>query len=117
MRLSHRLRFGLGLGLLVFAILCIPGTIINYTNIKQVWVLILGTSLFVLSVLAGLFLLIFVSDKEPIVVEHQEVKAKPQKVTKNKNKKPFISEKEWKELDEEDEEEMYIMEDDLNGNI
>ena len=112
MRLSHRLRFGLGFGLLVFAILCIPGTIINYTNIRQVWVLILGPALFVISVIVGLFLLIFVSDKEQIVMEHQETKEKPQKVTKSKNKKPFISEKEWKELDEEDEEEMYIMDDD-----
>ena len=110
--MPHGLRIGLGLGLLGFAILCIPGTIINYTNIKQVWVLILGPSLFVISVIIGLFLLIFVNDKEPIVMEHQEVKVKPQKVTKNKHKKPFISEKEWKELDEEDEEEMYIVDDD-----
>ena len=110
--MPHGLRFGLGFGLLVFAILCIPGTIINYTNIKQLWVLILGPSLFVLSVIAGLFLLIFVSDKELIMVEHQEAKAKPQKITKSKNKKPFISDKEWKELDEEDEEEMYIVDDD-----
>ena len=112
MKMPHGLRFGLGLGLLGFAILCIPGTIINYANIKQVWVLILGPSLFVASVIAGLFLLIFVSDKEPIVIEHQKAKEKPQKVAKNKNKKPFISEKEWEELDEEDEEEMYILEDD-----
>ena len=112
MKMPHGLRFGLGFGLFVFAILCIPGTIINYTNIKQLWVLILGPSLFAVSVIVGLFLLIFVNDKNPIVVEHQEVKPKPQKVTKNKNKKPFISDKEWEELDEEDEEEMYIVEDD-----
>ena len=110
--MPHGLRFGLGFGLLVFAILCIPGTIINYTNIKQLWVLIVGPSLFVISVIVGLFLLIFVNDKNPIVVEHQEVKKKPQKVIKNKNKKPFISDKEWEEIDEEDEEEMYIVEDD-----
>ena len=105
------LRFGLGFGLLVFAILCIPGTIINYTNIKQVWVLILGPSLFVLAVIASLFLLIFVNDKESIV-EEQQPKIKPQKEKRTKNKKPFISEKEWEEIDEEDEEEMYILEDD-----
>ena len=112
MKMPHGVRFGVGLGLLVFAILCIPGTIINYANIKQLWVLILGPSLFVLSVIAGLFLLIFVNDKEPIVVEKQEAKVKLQKETKSKNKKPFISDKEWKELDEEDEEEMYIVEED-----
>ena len=112
MKMPHGVRFGVGLGLLVFSILCIPGTIINYANIEQVWVLILGPSLFVLSVIVGLFLLIFVNDKEPIVVEKQEVKVKPQKETKNKNKKPFISDKEWKELDEEDEEEVYIVEED-----
>lgn len=111
MKMPHGVRFGVGLGLLVFAILCIPGTIINYANIKQLWVLILGPSLFVLSVIVGLFLLIFVNDKEPIVAEKQETKAKLQK-EKNKNKKPFISDKEWKELDEEDEEEMYIVEED-----
>ncbi len=112
MKMPHGVRFGVGLGLLVFAILCIPGTIINYANIKQLWVLILGPSLFVLSVIAGLFLLIFVNDKEPIVVEKQEAKVKLQKETKSKNIKPFISDKEWKELDEEDEEEMYIVEED-----
>ena len=78
MKMPHGLRFGLGLGLLGFAILCIPGTIINYTNIKQLWVLILGPSLFVLAVIASLFLLIFVNDKEPIV-EKQQPEEKPQK--------------------------------------
>ena len=111
MKMPHGLRFGLGLGLLMFAVLCIPGTIINYTNIKQVWVLILGPSLFVTTDLASLFLLIFVNDEEPII-EKQQPKEKPQKEKRTKNKKPFISDKEWEELDEEDEEEMYIVEDD-----
>ena len=87
-------------------------TMVNNTNITFILLLSPG---FILPVVAFVISIIIMpktkEDGSPIV---EEKKLKPKKIKKykpKKQKKPFISDKEWNELDEEDEEEMYIVED------
>lgn len=116
MQLPHGLRIGLACALIIFALLCIPETIINYINIKEIWVVFVGSFAGFLALFCSLFLLIFVKDKGNVIVEEEEVVVQP-KVTKTKapkqrkQKETFISEEEWEELDEEEEELDYIDED------
>lgn len=119
MKLPKGVRLGVGLGCIGWSFVYIPYAIIKYINEKEVWVLYFGLFAGFLALLTGLVFLIFFKSKEPSETPKKEIHAqpissyKPRKV--KKNKKPFISEEEWGELEEEDEEAFYIeemMEDD-----
>ena len=116
MKLPRGLRIGLALALLCFMVLSIYETIINYQNIKEIWVIFVCSFAGFLALLCSLFLLLFVKDKDNNTLEEQqpepkikEIKIKPRK--QPKERKPFISEKEWAELEEEEEEIDYLDED------
>lgn len=114
-KLPVGLKYGLGLGLIGWSILSIPFTINGYASIKENWILIIGCVSGIIAVILGFCILIFTEDKESITKEKE-----PPRVTKKnkhyrprKNKRPFISEKEWEELEEEDDE-MFIIEEMLD---
>ena len=113
--MRRAVRLGIGFGLLAWSLVCFPYAIIKYVNTKEMWILILGLFAGSLSFISSLLFLLFLKDDKSIETTpkqiHVEPKNKEYKPKKNKRvKKPFISEKEWEELEEEDEETMYIEE-------
>ena len=121
MKLPKAVRLSVGFGCIGWALICIPYAIIKYVNEKELWVLYFGLFAGFLALLTGLFFLIFIKTRSPITKDNVEPSDKPvkdvhvkpvfhnPKQNKNKkNKKPFINEKEWEELEEEDEEAFYI---------
>ena len=114
MKLPRVLRLVVGIVLIIWACICFPYAIIRYTNSKEIWILYLGLFAGSLSLIVGLLFIIFIKDK-PLVVASNQTHVPPAshrpKPYKPK-KKPFISEKEWEELEEEDEEAMYIVDED-----
>ena len=114
MKLPRILRLVVGIVLIVWACICFPYAIIRYTNTKEIWILYLGLFAGSLSLIVGLFFIIFIKDKGSVIQENQKPvppashRPKPYK----QKKRPFISEKEWEELEEEDEEAMYIVDED-----
>ena len=66
---------------------------------------------FISFILSIVFFPRFKDDGTP-TIEQKPKKQKTKQYKPAKQKRPFISDKEWKELDEEDEECMYIEEDD-----
>ena len=99
-------------GLFIWAVVAFIASIIYYVNTKQLWVIIAVPIIaFISFILSIVFVPRFKDDGTPTI----EPKSKVQKVKQYKamkSKEPFISEKEWEKLDEEDEECMYIDEDD-----
>lgn len=114
MKLPRILRLVVGIVLIVWACICFPYAIIRYTNTKEIWILYLGLFAGSLSLIVGLFFIIFIKDRGSVIQENQNSvppashRPKPYK----QKKRPFISEKEWEELEEEDEEAMYIVDED-----
>ena len=111
-RTPYKVRLYLSIVLFIWAIVAFIASIVYYLNTKQLWIMIVIPIIaFISFILSIAFFPRFKDDGTPTV----EPKQKTQKAIRprqNKSKKPFINEKEWEELDEEDEECMYIDEED-----
>ncbi len=113
MKMPKGVRLGVGLGCIVWSLICIPYAIIKYINSKEEWILYIGLFFGFLALLTGLFFIIFIKNNTPVTKDNVEPTNKTPKQIQakaKKEKKPFISEKEWEELEEEDEEAFYIEE-------
>ena len=110
-RIPYKARMWISAGLFIWALVAFIASIIYYMNTKQLWVIIAVPIIaFISFILSIAFFPRFKDDGTPTI----EPKPKVQKVRQYKamkSKELFISEKEWKELDEEDEECVYIEED------
>ena len=110
-RIPYKVRLWLSIGLFIWAIVAFIVSIIYYVNTMQLWVIIVVPIIaFICFIMSIVFFPRFKDDGASTV----ELKQKIQKQSRSKlkaSKKPFITEKEWEELDEEDEECMYIDED------
>ena len=117
MKLPKAVRFGVGFGCIGWSAICLPYAIIYYVTTKELWVLYLGLFFGFLVLLTGLFFLIFIKTRPPVTKENVEPREKPAKRVHVKpvfptseskvEKEPFITDKEWEELEEEDDEDYF----------
>lgn len=108
-KIPYKGRVGISVGLFLYSIGCIIATIVLYQQTLWLWIVILGPILAVASFV--LFIVIMPKTNEdgsPIVVEKTKRVKQPKP---KKQRKPFISEREWNDLDEEDEECMFVEDD------
>ena len=107
--IPYKVRVGIAIGLFIWSILAVIFTIVFAYHHYALWIVIVGPSL---AVIAFILSIIFMpkSREEDVVTPH---KSKPRNHRpshySHHKKKPFISEKEWEELEEE-EEECFVME-------
>ena len=112
-RIPYKVRLWLSIGLFIWAIVAFIVSIIYYVNTMQLWVIIVVPIIaFICFIMSIIFFPRFKDDGTP-TVEPKQKKHKQLQYSESKvSKKPFITEKEWEELDEEDEECIYIDEGD-----
>ena len=111
-RIPYKVRLNLSIGLFIWAIISFIVAIIYYVNTKQLWVMIVVPIIsFISFIVSIVFFPRYKDDGTPTVESKLKVNNKRKQYKHHKQKKPFINEKEWEELDEEDEECMYIDED------
>ena len=93
--------------LIIFGLLCLASSFVVAFIAKNMLVIIVSLSSLglVFIIVGGLF---WKKSDHPIV--EQQVKEKPKKPKVKKNKKPFLSDKEWQEEEDEDDEMMFIEE-------
>lgn len=102
--ISSKLRLRLSIVLLALAIVAFIISIIIYTDTMQLWVIIIIPAIaFITFIVSIIIFPRFKDDGTPIAEPKQKTQKTIHCKTEN-SKKPFISEKEWDELDEEDEE-------------
>ena len=110
-KIPYKVRVGISVGLFLWSIGAVIASIV-FSQQGYLWTAYVGPILAVTTFVISIIIMPKTKeDGSPIV---EEKKSKPKKIKKyksKKQKKPFISDKEWNELDEEDEEEMYIVED------
>ena len=103
-KIPHKVRVGLSIGLFVWSICAVIFTIVYAYYDFALWIVIVGP---ILSLLAFIFSIILMP-KSVEKDKHVPIKPQPRNHRpshySSKNKKPFISEKEWEELEEEEEE-------------
>ena len=110
-KIPYKVRLWLSVGLFLWAIVAFVASIIYYANTKQLWVItVIPIVAFISFVFSIVFFPRFKDDGSP-TVESRQKSRKSLHHRYKKPKKPFVSEKEWKELDEEEEETMYVNED------
>ncbi len=108
--IPYKVRLWLSIGLLIWAIVAFVVSIILYTNTMQLWIVIIIPAIaFISFVMSIVFFPRFKDDGTPTVEPKQKIQ-NPTHHKTNNSRKSFISEKEWEELEEEDEECMYIEE-------
>ena len=110
-RIPYKVRVGIGVGLVIWSIVAIIATIVYGAYGAPVWVLILIPVVAAITFVIGI---IFVpktnEDGTPLVIEKKpKVKKRKRQKTK-KVKRPFMTDKEWAEQEEEDDEMMFIEE-------
>lgn len=111
-RIPYKARLWISVGLFIWAIVAFITSVIYYVNTKELWVIIVVPIVaFISFIVSIVFFPRFKDDGTPTVEPKPKVK-KVKQYKPKRQKKPFISDKEWNELDEEDEECMYIDEDD-----
>lgn len=110
-KISYKARLGIGIGLMLWSIAAVIAIIIYASYGAPIWLIILVPILAIIAFAIGV---VFVpktnEDGTPIVVEKKSKPKKPKNRKPKKQKKPFISDEEWKELEEEDDEMMFIEE-------
>ena len=111
-RIPYKVRLWLSIGLFIWSIVAFVVSIIWYTNTMQLWIIIAVPIIaFISFIMSIVFFPRFKDDGTPTVEPKQKIQ-KPAYRKANNSREPFISEKEWEEIDEEDEECMYIEEKD-----
>ena len=108
-KIPYKVRLTISIVLFFLSIGFIVSTIVYSNQSLVLWVVIVGP---ILSVISFVLFVVFMP-KTNENETHVEVEKKPKRIKKyrkKKSKKPFISDKEWKDLDEEDDETRYIEE-------
>lgn len=109
-RIPYRVRLWLSMGLFIWAIVAFIVSIVWYANTMQLWIIIaIPIIAFISFIMSIVFFPRFKDDETPTVEPKQKAQKRTNHMTKNP-RGPFINEKEWEELEEEDEECMYIEE-------
>ncbi len=109
-RIPYKVRLWLSIGLFIWSIVAFIVSIIWYTNTMQLWIIItIPIIAFISFIISIVFFPRFKDDGTPTVEPKQKIQ-NPTHHKTNNSRKSFISEKEWEELEEEDEECMYIEE-------
>lgn len=111
-RIPYKVRLLISIGLFLWSMVAFIVSIIYYVNTMQLWVIIVVPIIAFLSFLVSIIFFPRFKDDGTPTVETKPKKKKTKPYVPKKQKEPFISDDEWKKLDEEDEEEMYIVEDD-----
>ena len=110
-KIPYKVRLWVGVGLILWSIAAFIATIIYGSYGAPIWILVSGP---IFDVIASAIGVVFVpktnEDGTPIVAEKKSKPKKPKNRKPKKQKKPFISDEEWKELEEEDDEMMFIEE-------
>lgn len=110
-KIPYKVRLWIGVGLILWSIAAFIATIIYGSYGAPTWILVVGPIFAVIAFAIGV---VFVpktnEDGIPIVAEKKSKPKKPKNRKPKKQKKPFISDEEWKELEEEDDEMMFIEE-------
>ncbi len=111
-RIPYKVRLWLSIGLFLWAIVAFIASIVYYVNTKQLWTIIAIPIIAFVSFILSIAFFPRFKDDGTSTVEEKSKAQKTMKYKSRKYKKPFISEKEWEELDKEDEECMYVDEGD-----
>ena len=110
-KIPYKVRLGVGVGLFLWSIFAIIATVIFSQQGLGVWVLIVGPILAAISFI--LFVIIMPKTNEDgssIVFKKKTNTIKSKTYKSKKQKKPFMTDKEWKEQEEEDDEMIFIEE-------
>ena len=108
-RIPPKARTGISVGLFLWSIADAIFTIIFYNKYKELWILIMGITLGVIAFIASIvFMPVRSDDVASTTIKYKKDTHKPRKYRKRNGKKPFITDKEWEELEEEEEELMYV---------
>lgn len=103
-KIPYKARLWVGVGLILWSIAVFIAAIIYGSYGAPTWILVAGPIFAVIAFAIGV---VFVpktnEDGTPIVVERKSKPKKPKNRKPKKQKKPFISDEEWKELEEDDE--------------
>ena len=107
-KVPYKARLWIGVGLIIWSILALVATIVYASHGAPIWILTVGPILAFVAFIIGI---IFVpkrkDESEPQKTVSSKIKVnRPKKI--HKKKEPFITEEELEELDDEDEEAMYI---------
>ena len=103
-KIPYKVRVGLSVGLFIYAICALIASIVLAINGYGLWIAFIGP---VLAVVAFVFSIILMPKEKPESTPIVKNNNKAFKKHKN-SKKPFITDKEMEELDEEEEELDYI---------
>ena len=104
-KIPYKVRVGLSVGLFIYSICALLVSIVLAVNGYGLWIAFVGP---ILAITAFVFSIILMpkqkQESEPVVNNNKVKSTKKHK----KSKKPFITDKEMEELDEEEEELDYI---------
>ena len=99
-KFSQKLRIRIGVGLVIFSLLGLVAVIVwNSFGAPKVALIIISIIAFITLAVGVAFIPTIYKDKKEKVFQNKKSK---------KHKGPFMSEKEWKESEEEDDEMMFI---------
>ena len=110
-KIPYKVRLWLSIGLFIWSIVAFVASIVYYASTKQLWIIIAIPIIAIISFVLSIVFFPRFKDDGSSTAKPKQNSQKTINSKSRKSKKPFISEKEWKELDEEDEECMYIDED------
>ena len=112
-RIPYKVRLWLSIGLFIWSIVAFIFSIIIYTNTMQLWIVItIPIIAFISFIMSIVFFPRFKDDGVPTIEPKQKAQKPIRHHKANNPRGPFINERDWEELEEEDEECMYIEEDD-----
>ena len=110
-KIPYKVRVGVGVGLVLWSIVAIIATIIWAAYGAPLWVLIAYPIISAISFIAGIIFVPRTNENgTPFVLNKKSKVRKPKKYKPKNQKRPFITEEEWKEQEEEDDEMMFIEE-------
>ena len=107
-KVPYKVRQWIGIGLILWSIAALVVTIIYASHGAPIWIQIMGPILAFVAFIVGIIFVPKTKDEsQPQKTVSPKIKVnRPKKI--HKKKEPFITEEELEELDEEDEESMYI---------
>ena len=110
-KIPYKVRMGIGVGLVLWSLAAFIVTIVIAAYGAPIWTLILIPIVAVITFVIGI---IFVpktnEDGTPFVVKKKPKVNKPKKRKAKRPRKPFMTDEEWREQEEEDDEMIFIEE-------
>ena len=103
-KIPYKVRVGISIGLFIWSIFAVIFTIVFAYHNYQLWVVILGPSLAVIAFVLSIIFMPKSREGDNITPPQPKPRTHRPSHYSHKEKKPFISEKEWEELEEEEEE-------------